>query len=415
MRRLPIILIAILLWAGIGLSDCQAQTNATIEQMKRERQEMQQRLNNSQKLLSNTESDIKSQVANLNVLQARLAERRRLLNKTTAEIKAINQQTKKLDTELADLRKDYENCQDNYADACRFFQRQQTSLNPMLFLFSSENYKQLTRRARYIHEYSQSLSEMAAEISEKQDSISAKQEQLNLLKLDKIALQAEQSENEAIARREEAEQRSIVSKLQSKRSSLKTEINKQQKEMTALNKEIDRQIQLAIKEAEEAARKAAAANGKTPTQAELKKNEADLKLTGSFESNKGKLPMPITGGYLIVSNFGVQNVAGMKDVKLNNLGIDIQGEAGAQARCIYDGTVSTVFQQGKGQIGVLVRHGSYISVYCNLSAASVKKGDQVKTGTIIGTISPDDSGRTLLHFQLHKESQKLNPTDWLRR
>lgn len=406
----------VLFLGSIGLSEngCAAQTNATIEQMKREREEMQKRLNDSQKMLNSTESDIKSQVASLNVLQARLAERRRLLNRTNSEIKAINQQTQKLDKELVDLKSEYEDCQENYADACRFFQHQQTSLNPLLFLFSSENYKQLTRRARYIHEYSQSLTEMAQEITTKQDSIRTKQEQLELLKQDKVALQAEQAEQEALARKEEADQRSIVSKLQSKRSSLKTEISKQQKEMTNLNKEIDRQVQLAIKEAQEAARRAAG-GGTAQTQEQLKRNEADLKLTGSFEGNKGRLPMPITSSYLIVSNFGVQNVAGMKDVKLNNLGIDIQGEPGAQARCIFDGTVSTVFQQGKGQIGVLVRHGSYISVYCNLSSVSVKKGDDVKTGSVIGTISADDSGRTLLHFQLHKESQKLNPTDWLRR
>ena len=104
-------------------------------------------------------------------------------------------------------------------------------------------------------------------------------------------------------------------------------------------------------------------------------------------------------------------IKGLKDIRL---GIDIQGNRGAQARAVYDGTVSTVFQQGKGQIGVLVRHGSYISVYCNLCATRVAKGDNVKTGDIIGDIAQDADGRTILHFQLHKESTKLNPSDWLR-
>ena len=98
-----------------------------------------------------------------------------------------------------------------------------------------------------------------------------------------------------------------------------------------------------------------------------------------------------------------------------DLGIDIQGTEGSQARVIFNGVVTTVFQQGKGQIGVLVRHGKYISVYCNLSEIAVKKGDELKTGDIIGNIHKSDNGQRILHFQLHKETAKLNPMDWLRR
>ena len=123
--------------------------------------------------------------------------------------------------------------------------------------------------------------------------------------------------------------------------------------------------------------------------------------------------MPIAGSYLVVGNFGLQNVAGMKEIKLNNLGIDIQGEKGAKARSVFDGTVTAIFQQGKGLIGVLVRHGEYISVYCNLSEVNVKKGDNLKTKEIIGAIQSDDTGRALLHFELRKQAAKLNPNDWL--
>ena len=172
--------------------------------------------------------------------------------------------------------------------------------------------------------------------------------------------------------------------------------------MDALSKEIDRQIQQALKEEK----------AKTPDKVQ---SPEDIKLSGTFESNKGRLPMPITGAYLVVGEYGVQNVAGMKDVKQNNLGIDIQGNDGAQARAVFDGTVSSIFQQGKGQIGVLIRHGSYISVYCNLSETRLKKGDKVKTGDIVGNIQTSDNGTPILHFQLHKESTRLNPSDWLRR
>ena len=69
---------------------------------------------------------------------------------------------------------------------------------------------------------------------------------------------------------------------------------------------------------------------------------------------------------------------GLRNVKLDNKGIDIQGKPGAQARAIFDGKVAAVFQLN-GLFNVLIRHGNYISVYCNLSSASVKSGDMVKT------------------------------------
>ena len=193
-----------------------------------------------------------------------------------------------------------------------------------------------------------------------------------------------------------------MNQLKNKRTNLKKEIAAQQKKMNDLSKEIERQIQLAIKEEQQKNK------GKQQPQ-------EDVKLSGSFESNKGKLPMPITGAYLVVGEYGVQNVAGMKDVKQNNLGIDIQGQEGAQARAVFDGTVSSIFQQGKGQIGVLIRHGSYISVYCNLSETRLKKGDKVKTSDIVGNVQTSEDGTPILHFQLHKESTRLNPSDWLRR
>ena len=381
-----------------------AQTNALIEQMQKERAAIEQQISESEKLLAGTEGDIATQVANLNTISALLKERKKLLEQTKKDIRSLNAQTLKLETEIKQLQSEYDECSDRYADACRFYQHQQVSFNPITFLFSSSTFKQLTRRMRYIGEYSSSLESLAVEIKEKQDTLKSKKAQIELAREEKLILQKEQQKNEAAVAAEEKSQRAIVNKLKSKRTALKKEIQSQQKKITELNKEIDRQIQLAIKEQQK----------ETQTGGTLKVEE-DIKLTGSFESNKGKLPIPITGSYLIVGNYGVQNVAGMKDVKINNLGIDIQGTEGSQARVIFNGVVTTVFQQGKGQIGVLVRHGKYISVYCNLSEIAVKKGDELKTGDIIGNIHKSDNGQRILHFQLHKETAKLNPTDWLRR
>lgn len=136
----------------------------------------------------------------------------------------------------------------------------------------------------------------------------------------------------------------------------------------------------------------------------------DRKLSGSFEANRGRLPMPITGNYRVVSHFGQYNVEGLKGVKLDNKGINILGQPGARARSIYDGEVSAVFGFS-GSMVVMVRHGSYISVYCNLSSVSVSRGQKVSTRQALGTVGRDN----ILQFQLRHNMSKLNPESWLGR
>ena len=378
------------------------QTNAVIEKMRRERAEMEEQIARQEKILTSTESSISSQVSNLNIITAKLKERTKMLDKTRSEIRSLDRETTRLEKEIEQLEKEHEQCKERYADACRFYQHQNSSFNPLTFILATESFREMSRRARYVSEYSNSLKEMADEISQKKDTLEDRKSQIELVRKEKVELQKVQQKNEDEARKEEKQQKTLVNQLKNKRTTLKKEIAAKQKKMNDLSKEIDRQIQLALKEEKDRAR-------------QQNMPQEDVKLSGSFESNKGKLPIPITGPYLIVGEYGVQNVAGMKDVKQNNLGIDIQGQDGAQARAVFDGTVSSIFQQGKGQIGVLIRHGSYISVYCNLSETRLKKGDKVKTSDIVGNVQTSEDGTPILHFQLHKESTRLNPSDWLRR
>lgn len=152
------------------------------------------------------------------------------------------------------------------------------------------------------------------------------------------------------------------------------------------------------------------AEAKQDQEEELRFSSMDRMMNNGFEANKGRLPMPITGGYRVVSHFGQYHVAGLKGVTLDNKGINIMGGSGCKARAIYDGEVSAVLSYA-GTVVVMLRHGAYISVYSNLSSASVSRGQKVSTRQVIGTVGPDH----ILQFQLRKERAKLNPEAWLGR
>ena len=151
------------------------------------------------------------------------------------------------------------------------------------------------------------------------------------------------------------------------------------------------------------------ARAKKESEEAVRLSSADRLVSGGFEANKGRLPSPVAGGR-IVSHFGQHGVEGLPGVVLDNKGINILGSQGCAARAIYDGEVSAVFDAG-GTMGVLVRHGAYISVYCNLKSVSVSKGQKVSTRQSLGVVGRDN----ILQFQLRKERDKLNPEVWLAR
>lgn len=143
-------------------------------------------------------------------------------------------------------------------------------------------------------------------------------------------------------------------------------------------------------------------------------SSADRAINNSFAGSRGRLPMPITGGYAITRHYGSYNVAGLKGVQLDSKGINITGHPGAQARAVFRGEVTAIFTVG-GLYNIIVRHGSYMSVYCNLSSTSVRRGQSVQAGQTLGAVATDASGNSTLHFQLRKETARLNPEAWLGR
>lgn len=152
----------------------------------------------------------------------------------------------------------------------------------------------------------------------------------------------------------------------------------------------------------------------TSTAPEFAESNADRAINNSFAGSRGRLPMPITGSYAITRHYGSYSVAGLKGVQLDSKGINITGHPEAQARAVYKGEVTAIFTVG-GLYNIIVRHGSYMSVYCNLSSTSVRRGQNVQAGQTLGTVATDASGNSTLHFQLRKETARLNPEAWLGR
>ena len=432
MKRFFVILISCL-WLAVPLF---AQSNKLIRELESKRGALQKQIAESESILKDTKKDVGSQLNSLAVLTGQIEERKRYIMAINNDVEAIQRELASLERQLHGLEKDLKDKKKKYEASVQYLYKNKSIEEKLMFIFSAKNLGQTYRRMRYVREYATYQRLQGEEILKKQEQIRKKKAELQQVKAAKENLLQERESEKVKLEEQEKEKRTLVTNLQKKQKGLQNEINKKRREANQLNARIDKliaeEIERARKRAQEEARREAAARKKeeskegksvaTETAAKSKPLEAytmskaDRELSGNFTANRGKLPMPISGAYIITSRYGQYAVEGLRNVKLDNKGIDIQGKPGAQARAIFDGKVAAVFQLN-GLFNVLIRHGNYISVYCNLSSASVKAGDTVKTKQSIGQVFSDgtDNGRTVLHFQLRREKEKLNPEPWLNR
>lgn len=426
-------IIGIVLTVLVSVSLC-AQSTKKIRELEKQHAALQKQISDSESLLQSTKQDVKSQLDNLAVLSGQITDRKQYIETIEKDVQVIQEEISRLKTELNTLERELAEKKKKYEKSVMYMYKNKSVQEKLMFIFSADNLSQMYRRMRYVREYADYQRRQGKEVQRKQYQVSEKQKSLlasrnakeNMLKqgeAEKLKLEAQEKERKA-----------LLSALQKKQWEIQHEIKEKRRSANRLNAEIDRLIEMEI----EAARKRKEAEARRKAEAERKQKEAqketlaenkkaeapeskvevyktdneDRRLSDVFEKNKGKLPMPITGAYAIVGHYGKYQVKGLRNVRLDNKGIDIKGKEGAQARVIFDGEVSAIFQYN-GLANVLVRHGSYISVYCNLSSVLVKKGSVLKTKDVIGQVHTDATGNTVLHFQLRKETAKLNPELWL--
>lgn len=158
--------------------------------------------------------------------------------------------------------------------------------------------------------------------------------------------------------------------------------------------------------------------GNVPAVTKAEGNKSTAGNTGgkSFASMRGSLPRPVAGAFRVTSPFGVHSLPDMPEVKFDNPGIDAEVAKGAAAQAVYAGRVSGVYRVSGFSTVVIVNHGDYYTVYGNLSSASVKVGDNVKSGQTVGTVAEgeDSPGRGQIHFEVWKNREKQDPMAWIR-
>lgn len=417
-----------------------------INALKSQKAEMERGIQKAKSELNQTRQVVAKKENVIDFIEDQLQQRLSYIHQLEGEMQRLDTQIDTLKAETQRLQTQLESKKDKYKQSLRVAQSGSSLKSPSLFIFSAQTFRQMYRRMRYAREYAAYQKQLGIEVMDKQQQLRSKQNELLRTKQQRHGVVQEIIKQRRALTAKHSVETTKVADLKKREKAIEKQVAEQQKQLNALTKKIDELVAYEIEQArkraaeqarreaeakrkrEEAARAAADKKGKGgKADKNAKKEKADntplpskwltaqdQKLNGSFEQNKGRLPVPITGPYRLGNRFGVYQVAGLANVRLDNKGTNYIGQAGARARAIFDGEVSAVFQLGTNK-NILVRHGSYISVYCNLSSVVVARGAQVKARDILGTVANDGDGNYVLHFQLRKETAKLNPESWIGR
>lgn len=433
-------------------------TQQTREELERQKRELQQELNEAQAALNETKKSSKESLTQLRALQNKISVRLSMINNINGEINFINGDINAALRDVKTLEKDLDTLKAQYAQLVVYAYKNRGAYAMLNFVFSANSFNDAIRRYEYMKQYRDYRRRQADNIVQTQEQLKLKIKNLEDQRGKRAVVLKTEQEQREILEKDRKEKDHVVAGLKGRMSELTSDIDKRKKEQQRIQNSIRNIIaremeearkkaaaeELARKNAEaerrkrdEAARKAAAAANannnvakadlpsekpepapakpdKPARQLSVLENTSELvALSDRFEDNRGRLPWPVATG-TVIGDFGVSVDSEIK-VKTEYFGILIATAKGSPVKAVFDGEVIAVFNPAAGYgWAVIIQHGRYFTNYVHLSTYSVKKGDKVKTGQVLGTVlTNQEENMGVLDMQFYKDQTILNPRSWL--
>lgn len=395
MKNLKLITILVLLLSmTVGVS---AQNTKEYEQR---RAKLEREIAIIDKQLAENSSKSSSLTADLFLIRKNVANRKELVAESDRRIKKLNDQIYLMQKQINRMQARIDTLSAHYSKLLLSAYKNRDARVWYMYMFASENLGQAFRRFGYFRNLSSQLNQDAQRIREEKARLEEEKAKLNVMKAEAQKIRKERAAELDRLAKEERKADSVVKQLKKDRKKYQNQLAAKRKEVNALNREIERLISEAV-------------GGGKSTTGKISKTKVpvDMKLDAEFSKNKGKLPWPVDGP--IVGRFGKHYHPVYKNLELPpNNGVDIAVSKGTKVQSVFDGVVKQVIAMPGYNQCVLVQHGNYFTFYCKLGSVSVKAGDKIKTGQVLGVIDTIN-GQTQLHFQVWQGTKPQNPESWL--
>ena len=378
-------------------STCFSQTKQELEQ---ERLKTLREIEYSTKLLDKTSEKRKAEINYIYLINRRIKLRESLLSNIEKEIVKIDTLINGNLSVISSLETDLRKLKEQYAKMIYYAYKNRSSYQKLSFILSSNSFNQAYKRIKYFQQYSIYRKKQANLIELTKSVLSIKNEELLEQKAEKLSLLEEKSRELKKLDYERTYKNKIVFQLKNKEKELQKQIEEKKRIADQIEKEIQKMLADELKE------KGQKEKYKLTPQEQL--------VSDNFQSNKGRLPWPTSRG-LVITHYGEYWHPVLKGVKMFSNGVDVETNEGSVIRSIFKGEVKKVFLIPGSNAAIIIRHGNYLSVYTNVVEVKVKPGDLVETKQELGQVFTDflDDNKSIYHFELLKETERLNPELWL--
>ena len=423
---------------ALCLSAPAAAQSKSKKQLEKEKTQLEGEIKKLNADLAKAKKNTKLNSNQLAALNKKIQERNRLIDNINGQLSQLDSRISQMNDSISNVQNRRKSLQEKYAAIVRSLYREYNNVDKWVLLFDTPSYNKALLRTKYFKKYnelrlaqSQAIRQCEKELQDANADLQRQKEEQNSL------LSQETRHREQLAK-EQRQKEASVKKSKDDEKKLSSQLNKKEQQKRKLQQQIQRIIDEEVRKAAEAraaAKKAASEAAKSATanasgsksstsksSSESKKTNtsttvtdktsaAETALSNDFASNRGRLAWPVA--YTSISrNYGVYtHESGGQNM---NNGIDLLTVQGTNVYAVFKGTVSRTFTCPNGTLGVIIRHGDFMTVYCNLASVSVKTGQQVATRAVIGKVASDGNGHGEFSFQLWKGRESQNPRAWLR-
>jgi murein hydrolase activator len=407
----------------------------TREELEKQRQQLKKEIEQTEKLLSNNKAQTKENLLQLKLINNKVNLQDRMIDNISRDLNMLNNNIYTTQRDIHKYDKLLDTLRQEYAKSMVYAYKNRSNYDFLNFIFSASSFNDAIKRIAYLKSYRNYRQMQGENILRTQDLRRQRINDLSITKQKKnTTLQVQSKEMETLEVQKRERDR-IVTQLKKQGKELNRQITAKQKQMQKVSNAIAAAIKRAQDEARKAAARAAAEekrkqdaiNKATPSEGATPKpttpvktkvpgesvllNSSNLALNSNFEKNRGALPWPVDRG-LVLMHYGANKLPSGSTLVVTS--VTISSDIGNSVKAVFDGTVSTVTNVEDMQV-VIVQHGRYFTTYSNLSGVTVSKGQQIKTGQIIGRVAPNFDGVGAIDFYVSNENSNYDPESWLRR
>ncbi len=402
-------------------SPAQTTTKIKKEQLQQQMKKLQDEIKTIETALKSNNAKKEKSMGEILSLQAKIKSRENLIGNINNQIGNLDETIDKTEVEISAQSTEVEKMKADYARMLRTSYANTTLQNQTAFLLSSTSFYNALHRYNYLLKIAEYRRGQAKAIQVSIDELKQKKDNLVDTKEQKENLLVKQTAQKEELESEKKEKDAAVAQLMEKEKKLRKAQVEKNKAAAQLNGRIQAIIEDEIRQARKKAEEQARKNPGTTKDVSIKKGTsetmpltpAEQALSKDFSNNQGKLPWPVERGH-VVSQFGKHEHPLLKNVMVENNGVDIKTEAGADARTVFGGTVVSVFYLPTTQNCVIIKHGEFFTVYSNIETVAVKTNQTISTKQSLGKLHTDkNEDLTKVHLEIWKGKDKMDPELWL--